>query len=328
MNPTKTFTCLVGVVLLALFVTSDVARAAVIAPSNGGNSNLHALGWQTFDNAGANNNSGISDNTPDSNSTFDSTPFGSNNGGHYLTGIIGAGASVLGRAGFGQNTANNFLQGPTFGSSTVGSAPFGINIVDVPDAGTETTPGTQQNQNGVNGSSWKFQTNGNQEFGDFSITNESDYIFRLERIHYDARRGAANSPQDLDVIYLASGSSNLIRASTGTEVPDLHVINASNFASAPSVQNISASVASSFAQPTAVRLFPGDSASFRFRWTNSGGAFAQSQIDNLAISGTFGILNGGNNFIELNPTSVPEPTALGLLAFGSMLVATRRRKTA
>ena len=311
----------------SLVLAPTVASATVLSPSNGGNSLLHAIGWQTFDNATpGNNNSGIADDTPDSNSTFDATPFGSNNGGLYLTGKIGPGASVLGRSGFGQNTANNFLNGATFGSNTVGSAPFGMNIVDVPLA--DGSPGVRIGPQGQAGtSSWKFQTNGNQEFGDFSIKNESDYTFRLERIHLDARRGAGNSPQDLDVIYLAGGDSNLIRVSTGTEVPDLHVFTATNFASAPSQQNISASVAASFTTPTAVRLAPGDSASFRIRWTNSVTDFAQSQVDNLAISGTFQDQNNG--FALIDPAAVvPEPATLALLAFSAAMVATSRRRLA
>ncbi|MEO1584316.1 MAG: hypothetical protein AAFR96_07060 [Planctomycetota bacterium] len=300
------------------------ANAQVEAPSNGGNPFLHAIGWQTFDNATpGNNNSGIADATPDNNSTFDATPFGSNLNGQYLTGRIGAGASSLGRSGFGQATNNTFLNGPTFGSNTVGSAPFGMNIVDVPMA--DGSPGTRVGAQGQAGaSSWKFQTNGNQEFGDFSITNHSDFSFRLERFHYDARRGGANSPQDLDLIYLASGNSNLIRSSTGTEVPDLHVFSASNFASAPSAQNISASAAASFTNSTSVRLGPGETASFRFRWTNSVTDFAQSQIDNLAISGTF--LNQNDGFAPIDPVAfIPAPASVSLLAIAGLATNRRRR---
>ncbi|MEN9020605.1 MAG: hypothetical protein ABF370_08865 [Verrucomicrobiales bacterium] len=61
------------------------AFAVVLAGSNGGNNLLNAIGWQTFDNAGANNSSGINDSTPDSNSTFDATT-----SSHYLSGGIGA----------------------------------------------------------------------------------------------------------------------------------------------------------------------------------------------------------------------------------------------
>ncbi|MEO1497873.1 MAG: PEP-CTERM sorting domain-containing protein [Planctomycetota bacterium] len=312
--------------LLLAATGSPHASATVIAPSNGGNALLHAIGWQTFDNAGANNNSGIADATPDSNSTFDATPVGSNaavsGGGQYLTGRIGQGASNLGRFGYGQSTSNGFLNGPTFGSNSIGAAPFGLNIVDVPladgSAGTRIGP---QGQAGA--SSWKFRTNGNQEFGDFSITNESDYSFRLERIHYDARAGNANSPSDLDLVYLAGGASNLIRVSTGTEVPDLHVFSDISFATAPSQQNVSQSLAASFTTPTALRLGPGESASFRFRWTNAGGAFAESQIDNLALSGTF--LDQANGFAPIDPVAVPEPATLLLAALGGVYALNRRR---
>ena len=146
---------IVGAVLPA------VSTAAVISPSNGGNPLLHAIGWQTFDPVTpGNNGSGISDNTPDSNSTFDATPFGSHaavsGGGQYLTGIIGAGASSLGRQGFGQATNNAFLNGPTFGSNTVGSPPFGLDIEDVTLA--DGSPGARIGAQGQAGaSSWKFR---------------------------------------------------------------------------------------------------------------------------------------------------------------------------
>ena len=306
--------------------SSPALGGVVTSPSNGGNAFLHTIGWQTFDNAvAANNNSGISDSTPDNNTTFDPTPFGSNSGGNYLTGIIGAGSSILGRHGLGQSTDNGFLNGPNFGSNTVGFAPFGMNIVDV--AMADGSAGTRIGPNGGTGaSSWKFQTNGSQEFGDFSITNESDFTFKLERIHFDARSDNANAPKDLDLIYLAGGDSNLDRVSTGTEVPDLHEIAAVSFPSAESntsVYNVSASVAASFASPTAVRLAPGDTASFRFRWTNAMGDFAQSQIDNLAISGTFQDQNNG--FASIDPVAVPEPNAF-MLVGGVLLVMGIRRK--
>ncbi|MEM7146895.1 MAG: hypothetical protein AAF591_17325, partial [Verrucomicrobiota bacterium] len=69
------FAAFYSVLLTALLVCS--ASAVVIAPSNGGNTLLHAIGWQTFDpRLEGNNDSGIMDTTPDSDSTFDFTPFG------------------------------------------------------------------------------------------------------------------------------------------------------------------------------------------------------------------------------------------------------------
>lgn len=323
---------LLRVTSLVLFcLTISVASTTfgdIVAPSNGGNAFLHGIGWQTFENAGANNNSGIADTTPDSNSTFDATPVGSNNGGQYLTGRIGAGASVLGRQGLGQTTDNSFLNGPDFGATVANG---GLNIVDVSLANG--SAGTRIGPNGQPGASaWKFQTNGNQNLGDFSITNESDYAYRLETIHFDARSANANAPKNLDLLYLASGASNLIRASTGTEVPDLHLISGITFPSSEplsAVHNISQGLPSTFGTPTSVRLAPGDTASFRFRWTNSIGNFAQAQIDNLAISGTF--LDQNNGFAPINPvdvTAIPEPSALALLSLGfAGLVLPRRKAT-
>ena len=306
---------------------SQTASAVVLAGSNNGNDYLHAIAWQTFENAGANNNSGISDSTPDSNSTFDSTPVGTNSNGFYLIGGLGsASASTLGRSGLGLSTDSSFLQGSTIGAGT-GSG--GLNIVDIPDAGTDGlsgTPGTAQNSQGSSGSSWKFQTNGNQEFGDFSITNTSDFAFRLERVHFDARSANANAPKTLDFIYL-NGTSNLRRADNGNEIADLSVVNTIQFPSGESnvsIHNASVSLAARY--NTGVRLGPGDSATFRFRWTNQGGNFAQAQIDNLGLSGTFQDQNNGFALIDPAAVAVPEPSSAILLTLGVGIGLGRRKR--
>lgn len=106
--------------------TSPLALGAIlialsVAPSAEGG--IAVIGWQTFDNfTDGNNNSGINDGTPDTNSTFDATPYGSNVNNWYLTGTIGPNASNIGRKGLGQATNNTFLNGATFGSD--------LNIVD------------------------------------------------------------------------------------------------------------------------------------------------------------------------------------------------------
>ena len=303
------------VLVIVQVVGARSAQAVIVAPSNGGNSLQHAIGWQTFT-PHPNRPFGISDKTPDSNSTFDTTPVGSHavvpGGGVYLTGIIGPDASIQGHDGAGESTNNGFLQGPTFGSRKIGSAPFGMNIVDVPDA-DGTFPGTRQNLQEVSGSSWRFKQDGGL-LGDFSIKNESDYIFRLERIHFDARVGDANSAFDLDLVYLAGNpkgvvDANLTRADNNNELLNLKVITALTFDPnlAPDVINKTASVAAALSPTTAARLAPGDLASFRFRWTNQWTPFAESQIDNLAISGTFGFLDPSNTFVEIDPAAVTLP---------------------
>jgi hypothetical protein len=96
--------------------------------------------------------------------------------------------------------------------------------------GLSGTPGTRQNMQGATSSAWKFQTNGNQEFGDVSVTNVSVFTFRLQTVHYDARRGATNSPMNLDLIYLATGS-NLVRSDNGVEIADNAIVEAISFGS-------------------------------------------------------------------------------------------------
>jgi hypothetical protein len=322
MNNTATLRSLGLTTALSLIAPGS---AAVLSGSNNGNSLLQAIAWQTFENSGDNNNSGISDSTPDNNSTYDSTPVGSNNGGFYLVGGLGgaSGSSLL-RQGYGQATSSSFLQGPSIGNSVANG---GLNIVDIPDAGVDGlsgTPGTRQNLQGNSGSSWKFRTNGNQEFGDFSITNASDYSFRLERVHFDARVGGANSPNTLDFVYLSAGISNLVRADNGNEVGNLSSFGSSTtFGSAPGTINKSTSLANALG--TAVRLAPGDSAVFRFRWTNSGTDSGESQLDNIGFSGTFQDQNNGFALIDPAAVVVPEPSSVLLLTIAMSGLLIRQR---
>lgn len=268
------------------------------------------IGWQTFDNNGGNNNTGINDTTPDTNSTFDATPVGGASGNHYLTGAIGPSASTLGRRGRGQNTNNGFLNGPTFGLNE--------NIVDYTLA--DGSPGARIGPQGQAGtSSWKFSTSDNERRGDFSITNHSDYFFRLEFIHFDARAGNANSPDNLQLVYLAGGSSNLLKGSDDTEFNDLvSIYNTENaaladFGTAPSVLNISRSLGAALSN--AAYLAPGQSASFRFIWTGQGTNGAESQIDNLALEGNFfetSALTTSIDPLSVTASAVPVPASAWL----------------
>ncbi len=302
-----------------------IASAAVMGASNGGNPLLHAVGYQTFENSiSGNNNSGIADDTADSNSTFDPTPVGSNNGGLYLTTSIGPNASGSGWDGRGQNRSTNFLNGPDFGNS---SSPPGIEILDVTLA--DGSPGVRIGPNGGptnTGSSWKFSQldSPNQLLGDISITNESDYAFRLERIHFDARgKPAATSPDTLDLLYLASpANSNLRNVSTGTEVANLKNFYSNTWASV-GIENVSVSVSGVLG--SASRINPGESASFRFRWSGATGN-GEAQLDNIAFAGTF--LDPSNGFAPIDPvavTPIPEPSALMLLSMAGLAAVCRRR---
>ena len=245
---------------------------------------IAVIGWQTFDNFTAgNNNSGINDSTPDTNSTYDSTPVGSNVNNWYLTGTIGPNASNTGRRGYGQATNNTFLNGATFGAD--------LNIIDYTLA--DGSPGERIGPFGGSGtSSWKFGNNTNPQLqGDFQVTNVSDYFFRLEDIHFDARGlPAGTSANELTLNYLAA-PSNLINVSTNSEVQDGKTFY-NNTWNEKGVENVSQGIAAVI--NSSARLAPGDSATFRFLWTGQTG-FGQTQIDNLAFSGTFLDQNDGFN---------------------------------
>ena len=270
------------------------------------NAQLHVVGWQTFENSLANsNNSGIEDTTPDTNTTFDSTPVGSNSNSLYLTGAIGSNASYWGRSGYGQATNNDFLNNATFGNN--------LNILDYALAdgspGSRIGPYGNPAPNGEvnNGtSSWKFsqQVSIAGLLGDFSITNHSDYHFRLEQIHFDARGlpNESTSPDTLTIRYLASPGL-LINASTNTEVSDQRVLYQDTWI-ARGVKEVSLSLAAEI--QSAVRIPPGQKASFRLEWSGAQGN-GHAQIDNLAFSGTF--LDASNSYSVIDPTTVNQPTS-------------------
>lgn len=268
----------------------------------------HVIGWQTFENGTpGNNNSGIQDNTPDTNSTFDATPRGSSSGNLYLTGSIGANASSEGWDGYGQASNNDFLNGGTFGdslaitSSTLANGSPGVRI------GPFGNPRPNGEANGGT-SSWKFAEAGSVNLlkGDFSITNHSDYHFELGAIHFDAR-GLANpatSPNALELRYLAT-PGELVNVTSGSEVADLTLLYANTW-TARGVENISLVLEPVLGSVS--RIPPGEKASFRFVWSgNTGGGHAQ--IDNIAFSGVFKDQNNG--FISIDPTEDPRPIPEG-----------------
>ncbi|CAI8314404.1 MAG: Arylsulfatase [Opitutia bacterium UBA7350] len=281
-------------------LSSFILTACLVSPVV---AQMHVIGWQTFENATlGDNNSTIQDTSPDTNSTYDSTPIGSNSGSLYLTGAIGTNASNLGYSGFGQATNNDFLNGPSFGSN--------LTITDYTLAdgspGQRIGPYNNPSPNGAenNGtSSWKFsQQNGVfQLSGDFSITNHSNYFFQLENIHFDARgySNESTSPKKLELRYLATNGL-LVNLNTQSEVPDQQILYTSTWTSR-SVKEVSQSLASVIGSE--VRIPPGQTARFRFTWSEATGN-GHAQIDNLALSGTF--LDSNNNFSVVDPTTSSE----------------------
>jgi hypothetical protein len=259
----------------AAFLISQTASAALI-------------GWQTFEATGG-TNANMTDSTPDNNTTYDATPVGSSAGNVYLTGVIGAGASSLGRDGWGISTNNTFLNGPGFGDEGADNSRLIVNNT-MADGSAGTRIGAQ-GQAGA--SSWKFGNSGNQRVGDVQITNNSDYFFRLEFAHFDARVGAAASPDNLQMVYLSGDGTafdnDLLRFDTGSELNNLVSLYNEDYDPSNSAGALTNNVSRSLggALSTQAYLAPGSSAAFRFLWTGQTTSGAQSQIDNLAFEGTF-----------------------------------------
>ena len=281
------------------------------------------IGWQTFSNCGGNNNSGICDTTPESNSTFDATPFGSIGPANtYLTGAIGTNASSAGRRGRGQQTNNGFLNGPGFGNESADSSRLIENITL-----SDGTPGTRIGPQGGGGTSaWKFSTSSNERTGDIRITNESDYYFRLQLIHFDARVGNSNSPQNLEIKYLAGDGTALDNAlqrfDNGNELVDLNNVYNNDFGPGSAAFNVSLALGG--VTGTQVYVAPGQSAGFRFVWTDFVTTGAESQLDNIAFEGQF--FETASLLAEIDPSVVPEPGTATLFGLGLMgLAAVRRR---
>ena len=266
------------------------------------------VGWQTFTNCGANNNSGVCDDSPESNSTYDATPVGNigpNN--TYLTGVIGVGASSEGRKGRGQNTNNQFLNGDGFGNQAADSSRL-ITEITLSDGSPGERIGAYNTspQGAPNGtSSIKFSTSGNERTADLRVTNESDYYFRVQFIHFDARVGNANSPQNLEIKYLSGDGTlfdnALLRKDNGNELVNLNNVYNNDFGPGPAAFNISHSLGGAIG--TQAYLAPGQSAAFRVVWSDFLTNGAESQLDNIAIEGQF--FETADLLVEIDPAAVP-----------------------
>ena len=265
------------------------------------------IGWQTFSNCGANNDTGVCDTTPESNSTYDATPVGGIGPANtYLTGAIGVNASAGSRVGRGQQTNNAFLNGAGFGNESADSSRL-IQNVTLADGslGVRIGPFGSATQGAPDGtSSWKFSTNNDARTGDIRVTNESAYYFRIQFIHFDARVGNANSPQNLEIKYLSGDGTafdnGLTRFDTSTELVDLTNVYNNDFGPGPATFNVSHSIGGALSTQTF--LAPGESAGFRFVWTDFVTSGAESQLDNIAFEGQF--FETAALLIELDPAAV------------------------
>lgn len=307
-----------GIGLSCLFAAHS-ALAQTTIPSS-------FIGWQTYSNCGATNNTGVCDATPESNSTFDATPVGSIGPDNtYLSGVIGTDASAAGRRGRGQQTNNGFLNGDGFGNEAADAT---REIVNIPLAdgspGVRIGPFGSAIQGAPDGtSSWKFSTSANERTGDISITNESSFYFRLQFIHLDGRVGNGNSPQNLEIKYLSGDGTlydnALVRLDNGNELVDLNNIYNTDFGPGPVTVNVSHSIGGTIG--TQAYLAPGASAGFRFVWTDFLTNGAESQLDNVAFEGQFFLTDQLQTQID-----VPEPAAGGALPCALVLFSAMARR--
>ena len=234
-----------------------------------------------------NNNSNLAESTPEA------------DGGGFLSGLVGVGASGNGYGGFGKFA--NSITG--FNDSNFGS------VVGGPDL-------TGKGGN----SAIKFKTGDNRYRLDFLIKNDSDTAdFILDSIHFDSRVPDGTANNAFVIQYLANnGNSNLQNMGTNANVSNLAFIAGSSLtvgqSAAVGISEHDVSIAGQLAGGGAgVKLAAGDQASFRISWIGSSNNNKQNQMDNLGISGVF--------------ATVPEPSSYALLAglFACTYMMVRRR---
>jgi hypothetical protein len=178
---------------------------------------------------------------------------------------IGSTASSLGRDGYGISTSPlSGLNDNSYGANLEITNPSDIN------------------------SAWRFGNSGNQFQGDIKITNNGTLPLKLTHIHFDARNAfGSNHKKKLELLYLATGSNLLKGPSVDAGIPLDNLKPFFNY-TWENTETIEINRSIGNAVDGQAWLAPGDSASFRFKWSeNQGTGLGETQIDNLAFQGIF-----------------------------------------
>jgi hypothetical protein len=129
-----------------------------------------------------------------------------------------------------------------------------------------------------------------QQYGDVIISNDSDYYYRLGKVHFNAlSQTSADSPQKLELVYLA-GPGNLTNFTEQSEVTDQNVLHSEEWVSGVqderdiTVCMSCVGVINEYGARTYIG--PGEKAAFRFQWGQADGK-GPAFIDNIAFQGRF-----------------------------------------
>ncbi len=132
------------------------------------------------------------------------------------------------------------------------------------------------------GSYLKFGNSGNQQILDLRITNNTGADAKLKNISFDLRRANANYATDFQLLYLATGDSELIKGSSvadGTEMVNLVGIGSDSIV--PGINNFSEFIGQNISGTAWIK--DGGYANIRLK-LNTTAPQAGSQLDNLVIT--------------------------------------------
>jgi hypothetical protein len=297
------------------------------------NTSASLIGFTTFDKPGS--GSGVTDNFADVNTT-DNSVHGSSysksaSAGSYtnswLTANIGYWSSGTGNKA-GGNPSDSVLNDDSFGDPS--KAPISNYTSSYNSSGSKQI---------------KFY-NGKLKV-DFAVNNHSDYVFRVEKLHYDVHVGNANSANDLQVVYLSAGprsgqdfnltGGEWINKSLGTEFVNLKLVRQETDLPIGELDRtvclscqdgaVGSSGGIQIGGVNTKSYIPsGEGAAFRFILSKDDGTVSgPTYIDNLAFEGSFWTDETFSEQVFPNVAPIPLPSALLLFLSGISGLIVRKK---